>query len=140
MTNSDTTGHHDAGTKEQNERHLTDTTKLRNLTAVLERLAGNISLEELTELETHGDNNDGQASLPPRNGIWSQVDLGKAVDEDASVSVVGRWSSREPPRVELHVAADAADVTLNISSDRSRELASDLLVAASHAEKKTNGG
>lgn len=136
MTNSDSTGLQNSGTsKDQTENIQNSTTELRDVATALELLTADSSLENLSDIKTEGDVSDGRTSLPSREGIWSQVKLGKTVDEDASLSVTGHWSSHEPPRIELHVRADAADVTLSISPDRSRALAADLLLAAYYAEK-----
>lgn len=136
MRNSDSTGLQNSGTTEEQTANIQDTTtELRNVATALELLTSDSSLGDLSDIETDGDFSDGRTSLPSREGIWSQVKLGKTIDEDASLSVTGHWSSYEPPRIEVRVSADAADVTLSISPDRSRALAADLLLAAYYAEK-----
>ena len=105
------------------------------MATALELLTTDLSLDDLSDIETNSDQKSGRTSLPSRDGIWSQVTLGKSIDDDASLSVTGHWSAHEPPRIELLVSADAADVRLSISPDRSRALAADLLLAAHCAEE-----
>lgn len=81
-----------------------------------------------------------RTSLPKREGISSSVELGEVIDEDASLSANGYWYDEEPSQVELNIGTRAAQVKLTLSPAHAREFASDIQLAAHHADYGEDGG
>lgn len=81
------------------------------------------------------DYGSGRARFSERSPVWSSVDLSEIITEETTVGVNGHWYDDEEAEVEVTIGAGGASMVLNMSPQRAREFATDLIHASEYAEQ-----